>query len=532
MMKDVIFLAANGNYTEHVAVTIQSVIENNRDRNFEFHLIYSGLNKVDMLIENAKKNNYSLILHEVNEKDFEEYPISNHISYSTYYRFLIPKFIDKTVEKVLYIDSDLLVVGSLREILDLDLKDNYIAAGLDEYCSEIAKVVLEMPNEYSYFNAGVMLLNIKKIVQDNIFEKAVEFMLNNLDKIKWHDQDALNAVIDNKLIVLNKKWNLNSFYFNVEKIDYKKCDCRIVHFTGPLKPWDRALVHPMKKYYFKYLKNTLFFNGDMNANKKDSIAIKVLRKNKKFAYRVLRKLFSKNEFTRKHIFFPVNDKFNLNKVLFNKFKCDTFKPTVYKDKAELIDKYGKINISGNLKYGIDTVEIRFVHDLYEKYDFSLKADIDFETQTYLLEVDKSKLQTGAYQIIIKQGEEIHYLDIVHVHNYRTHRVLAAIDEVTYYSKYVKVYGWAIIEHSNAFNYEKKLILESTDGKCYEYDLKMVERRDITEFMNQKFNYDDAGFLIYINKANLERGLYTIHLELLGADNTKITKTMNDYIEIN
>lgn len=531
IMKDIIFLAANGNYTQHVGVTIQSVIENNKERNFEFHLIYSGLNQLDKLIENAKRNKYDLILHEVNEEDFKGYPISNHISYSTYYRFLIPKYINETVEKVLYIDSDLLVVGSLKELLELEMGNNYIAAGLDKYCSDIAKVVLGMPKNYDYFNAGVMLLNMKKIREDKIFEKAVHFMLNNLDKIKWHDQDALNAVINNKVIVLNKKWNLNSYYFNVENVDYTKCDCRIVHFTGPLKPWDKALIHPMKDYYYDYLKNTVFFNGDLYSAKNESVFIKILRKNKVLAYRVLRKLFSKNKFTREHIFFPINDKFNLNKVLFNKFKCDTVKLSTYKDKVKVIDQYGCVSIEGRVKYGVKNIKVKFVHDLHEEYDFEKEAVIDMEEETFELSINKDLLKHGAYQIMIIQGSEIQYSEIIHIHNYRSNRIMAAIDEITYYSKYIKVHGWIILEHFNAFNFEKKIILENENGRCYEYDLKMVERRDITEFMNQKYNYDDAGFLIYINKSSMDVGLYTINLELIGPNGMKITKTMNDYLEI-
>jgi len=532
-MKDIIFLAANGNYTQHVAVTIQSAIENNKDRDMEFHLIYSGLNRVEELVKNANKNNYKLYLHEVEETDFEGYPISNHISYSTYYRFLIPKYVDETVEKVLYLDSDLLVVGSLRELLDLDLEENYIAAGSDLYCEEIGKVVLGMPAYYNYFNAGVMMLNIKQIRKDDIFNKAVKFMLDNLDKIKWHDQDALNAVVDNKIVLLNEKWNLNSYYFNVENVDYKECDCRIVHFTGPLKPWDKQLVHPMKHYYYKYLENTTFFDGNNKIIKGDSIFIKFLRKHKFTAYRVLRKLFSKNEFTREHIFFPINDRFNLNKLLFNKYKGDNGQLVAYKNNPKVIDKYDRLVIQGRVKANVKNVVVEFVHAECEKYDFSKETVIDQENEAYSLEIDKSKLKKGEYQLKVIQNDEECYLNhIMHVNNYRTKRVLGAIDEVTYYTQYVKIFGWSIIENFNSFNFEKQLILEDENGKCFKFPIKMVERRDITDHMNQKYNYDDAGFLIYVNKAALDPGIYRIIIELTGSTNMKAVKEMDDYIEIN
>lgn len=531
-MKDIIFLAANGNYTQHVAVTIQSVIENNRERDMEFHLIYSGLNKVDELVNSANQNNYKLYLHEVEEEDFEGYPISNHISYSTYYRFLIPNYIDETVEKVLYIDSDLLVVGSLKELLDLDLEDNYIAAGLDLYCEAIGKVVLEMPAHYSYFNAGVMMLNIKKIRKDDIFNKAVNFMLENLDKIKWHDQDALNAVIDNKIIVLDKKWNLNSHYFNVEHVDYKECDCRIVHFTGPLKPWDKQLNHPMKSYYYKYLANTTFYTESNKVAKNESLFIRFLRKHKFTAYRILRKLFSKNEFTREHLFLPINDKFNLNKLLFNKFKCENGQLISYKNNPKVIDKYGRVMVEGKVKPNTHEVRVEFIHNNDEKYDLYKNAVINVEEETYNLEVNKNELKEGKYQIkVIQNNEEVYLSHIVEVKKDRIKHVLAAVDEVTYYTKYVKLHGWAVIRYYNSFNFEKHLILKDENDKCYKFPLKMVERRDITDYLNEKYNYDDAGFLIYINKEVLDPGLYTIIIELTGPDEIKAIKEMNDYIEI-
>ena len=127
-----------------------------------------------------------------------------------------------------------------------------------------------MRTDSNYFNAGVMLINIDKWKRDDIGNKAIKYANQNHDRIKFADQDALNAIIDGNWIELHPKYNvMHNFYKNgfaevnnqfpkgqiLEALD----DPVVLHYSGPSKPWHLRDEHEFKKIYWLYLKETPFY---------------------------------------------------------------------------------------------------------------------------------------------------------------------------------------------------------------------------------------------------------------------------------
>ena len=180
-------------YTEQTAVSIASILKNaDIDDNVNFYILDGGLTKEDKnkleLLRNIKNFNIEYI--KVNNNDFKNCPLLQennkeyHVTIPTYYRFKLATYLNK-LDKVLYLDCDIIVRTSLKELYKLDIS-KYAAAMVPD--AESKKEALRL-NIKKYFNAGLMLINLDFWRKNNIENLLFDYALNNKDKILWQDQD-------------------------------------------------------------------------------------------------------------------------------------------------------------------------------------------------------------------------------------------------------------------------------------------------------------------------------------------------------
>lgn len=181
---------------------------------------------------------------------------------ATYYRLLIETIVPH--DKVLYIDADIVVNGSLKVLWDTDITDTYLAAVEEPLYTGHE---LGMLADARYFNAGVMLINLKKWRDECISNQVLEFVRKKSHALIWLDQCALNAIINGRWKRVCPKFNLQTPIFDM---DSKLRDSRydfgniqdaiqnpvIIHYTGYSKPWHILNEHPYKKKYWHYLRMT------------------------------------------------------------------------------------------------------------------------------------------------------------------------------------------------------------------------------------------------------------------------------------
>jgi lipopolysaccharide biosynthesis glycosyltransferase len=253
-----IVAVSNDLYAKHTAVMFNSIIIN-KHSNQPLHLYIIGR----LTDQNRKKIRHSLnkpdvFIHffPVEETLFEGFKLFSYFKKEAYYRLLIPDLIEDDIEKVIYLDSDIIVKHDITELWNVDIKNFYLAAVQDVgYCaSKKRRRVLSIPLKYGYFNSGVMLLNLKKWRENSTSNTVIEFAKNNPTKLRSIDQDALNAVLYDKWLKLHPRWNYISG--RIRKKKFQK-DPAIIHFTGKNKPWsNHSKKHPLGEEYFHYLQRT------------------------------------------------------------------------------------------------------------------------------------------------------------------------------------------------------------------------------------------------------------------------------------
>ena len=163
------------------------------------------------------------------------------------------------ISKVLYIDSDIIFKGSITELYNTDIS-NYATAAIEDAPNN-NPLRLGYDPKFSYFNAGVQLLNLDYLRLIDFTKKALDYIKFNSEKIVLHDQDVMNALLHQHVYFLPIKWNmLDCYYIKPYRISEKymsnikksQNDAVIIHFSGPIKPWHYGCRHPLKKLYSKF----------------------------------------------------------------------------------------------------------------------------------------------------------------------------------------------------------------------------------------------------------------------------------------
>ncbi len=249
----------DNNYVQHLGVLITSILVNSKSsENFTFNVLDGGIfDSEKEKIEQLKRiKNFNIFYHKINKDDFAKCPILYH-NIATYYRLKFQSYLT-SVDKAIYFDPDVIVLNSLSELWEIDIND-YFIAGVEDPLAKKNMSRLDISEEYNYFNAGVLILNLKKFRENNIEEKLFNYIENHSDKIVWADQDILNDNLHKNALILPLKWN--SMEYNLEESTYSDFDeyknaynnPNVIHFISPDKPWNYKSKEPRKHLYNKYL---------------------------------------------------------------------------------------------------------------------------------------------------------------------------------------------------------------------------------------------------------------------------------------
>ncbi|WP_082252863.1 glycosyltransferase [Bacillus sp. FJAT-27251] len=248
-----IVTVSNNTYAKHLAVMLNSLLKNKKSRNpIKIYVIDSNISKENklQLKKITKKYKAKIFFKRVNPALYSEFPTYAYVTQETYYRISIPDFFKKT-DKVLYLDSDIIVKGDITKLWKTDISQYYLGAVEDPWIKtgDPRNEDLLMPSDSKYFNAGVLLINLKKWRKHRIKNKIIEFIKTYSSNIKYCDQDALNAVLYDQWLPLDSKWNFQTPHLSDPSLKIKPA---IIHYTGDNKPWISYSTHPLKKIYLKY----------------------------------------------------------------------------------------------------------------------------------------------------------------------------------------------------------------------------------------------------------------------------------------
>lgn len=164
-----------------------------------------------------------------------------HVSRATYYRLFIATLFPKTVESVVYLDIDILAIGSVRELFEVTLTAP--VAAVSHFSPQLG-MHLWGPSGGGYFQAGVLVADLRRWRSESWQERFMVIMRDEADRIKYWDQDVLNLAFERAWQPLPWWFNVVGSVISCVKPAPLKEQARLIHFDGPDKPWLVESDHP------------------------------------------------------------------------------------------------------------------------------------------------------------------------------------------------------------------------------------------------------------------------------------------------
>ena len=287
-----VFFAVDNGYIPFLSVALRSLIDNTSKENiYAIKILYTNVTEENKIkIKKYETENISIEFVDLNkqlEEIKEKLYTRNYFSNTTYYRLFIPELYPE-YDKAVYIDSDTVCLSDIAELYNTDMGDNLIAGipdgviqAIDIFKDYVERVV-GVADYNNYFNAGVIVMNLKEL-RDYKFEEKFIYML---EKIKFEfaqDQDYLNRLCKGRVKILDYSWNRMPVMGKTEgKIN-------LIHYNLGAKPWyfDNVVY---QEYFWEYAKKTEFYNEikelgtkytDEDKERDDSNSLKLMELAKK-----------------------------------------------------------------------------------------------------------------------------------------------------------------------------------------------------------------------------------------------------------
>ena len=298
-----ILCATDDAYVPYCGIMLTSLFENNKARKFNIYIICESLSESSKKDLNSLGSKYG---HEIcyviiDSELTKTFPIkeSDHVSIATYYRLYAPVILPENIDKILYLDCDMIINGSIDSLYENEIENYAVAGVLDEdYLGDYKYLRLDIPNTKRYFNAGMLLINLKYWREKNAFERFMNCIASIPHKLLLHDQDTLNVVLKDEVKILPVKYNLQTGFLhkkrnleqNIKDDVLESIEKAIViHYTGARKPWLKHYHHPFVKHFRYYMRLSPWKDMKLNNSFKETRryyrhAIKFFLHLKKYPY--------------------------------------------------------------------------------------------------------------------------------------------------------------------------------------------------------------------------------------------------------
>lgn len=237
-MKNAVVLACDNSYMDKLETTIKSICAHNK--NIKFYILNEDLpiEWFRLMTKRLSYFNSEIINIKVLGDSFKKFNCpSTHINYQTYFRYLIPEYVEE--DRVLYLDCDMIVTDSLDELFNMELNGCPVGA------------VVDLPTTDSGFNAGLLLIDNMYWKTNNILNQLMDLTVQYYDQV-YADQGILNMLFKDRWYRLPLTYNLQVGSDSQENLVgnigwYALFDCipKVIHYTYTHKPW---LMHNMTRF--------------------------------------------------------------------------------------------------------------------------------------------------------------------------------------------------------------------------------------------------------------------------------------------
>ena len=258
-----IAFCCDDNYLIPACIMLESLMKKNKGTHFSVHtftddLSEESIGKLKKTIENGGSELILHVLPEHAKELIQNAPTLKHISIATYYRLFLPYVIEASVGKVLYLDCDILVRGSVEELFMETDPDTIIIGASDINEEDHAdRVGVDV-----YVNTGVLTMDMpgirKMYTMESMTEEITRIMSQPI-KIVLGDQDIINLLFVGHIKKVSNIYNFQRLIHKAYCLKHPLLVRKtvIAHFITGDKPWNNDYLMVFAREYYSYLRKYL-----------------------------------------------------------------------------------------------------------------------------------------------------------------------------------------------------------------------------------------------------------------------------------
>lgn len=252
-------------YLPQLQVLLTSLHINNPEEKFKIYLIHKDLSETNIksISRQCQKYEYPFFSVQADDSLFLNAPVSKQYPQEMYYRMLASHLLPKDVEKIIYLDPDILIINSLRPLWEMDLEGYLFAAAAHSGKTELVHSVnrVRLKTQHDYYNSGVLLMNLEAGRQEIVPEKLFSYAKEHASELLLPDQDMLNTLFGTRILPLDDViWNYDArdykgYYLcsnGKHDLDWVIEHTVILHFCGKAKPWKKGYLYRFGMLYKHY----------------------------------------------------------------------------------------------------------------------------------------------------------------------------------------------------------------------------------------------------------------------------------------
>lgn len=245
-----ILFAINQKFTDLLCNCIRSIVKNGGADRYHIYILHSDLTEEDTArISRETASCVACHFIRVDESIFDGFPETSRYPKQIYYRLAAPLLLPQDLDRILYLDVDLVVINSLQELYHTDFEGNYYVAcsHVREFLTKFNQLRLGVEDDVPYINTGVMLLNLGLLRQNLTIDQIRQTAQKKMHTFMLPDQDLLTLMHGEHIkLVDTMRYNLSDRLLTAHNsgprnapidLDWVRKNAVIIHYYGKNKPW-------------------------------------------------------------------------------------------------------------------------------------------------------------------------------------------------------------------------------------------------------------------------------------------------------